>query len=154
LERPSVPAPIGETKDEEEKGETLMKAQLLRSSFDLISPEKFVHAFYIRLFERYPALRPLFVQDISIQERSLAATLEVIVQAAEQQEDLSHMLYLLGKRHAMYGVLPEHYPLLGTALLETFSLSLGERFTPEMRQAWTETYDSVSAAMQKAAAEL
>ncbi len=131
-----------------------MKAQLLRSSFDLISPEKFTHAFYVRLFERYPALRPLFVQDIYIQERSLAATLQLIVHAAEQQEDLSHMLYMLGKRHAMYGVLPEHYPLLRTALLETFSSSLGERFTPAMHQAWTETYDNISVVMQKAAAEL
>jgi len=131
-----------------------MQVQLLRSSFDLISPEKFTHAFYIRLFERYPELRPLFVQDIYIQERSLAATLEVIVQAAEQQDDVSQMLYLLGKRHVKYGVLSEHYPLLGTTLLETFSLSLGERFTPAMRQAWAETYESVSAAMQKAAAEL
>ncbi len=64
------------------------------------------------------------------------------------------MLYLLGKRHALYGVLPEHYPLLQTALLETFSASLGERFTPAMHQAWTETYASISAVMQKAAAEL
>jgi hemoglobin-like flavoprotein len=130
-----------------------MNAQLLRTSFDLISPEKFAHAFYVRLFERYPMLRSLFVQDISIQEHSLAATLQIIVQAAEQQEDLSQMLYLLGKRHVMYGVLPEYYPLLQTVLLETFSASLGERFTPAMRQAWTETYENVSAAMQQAAAE-
>jgi len=130
-----------------------MNAQLLRTSFDLISPETFAHAFYVRLFERYPTLRSLFVQDISIQEHSLAATLQIIVQAAEQQEDLSHMLYLLGKRHVMYGVLPEYYPLLQTVLLETFSASLGERFTPAMRQAWTETYENVSAAMQQAAAE-
>ena len=130
-----------------------MNAQLLRTSFDLISPEKFSHAFYVRLFERYPTLRSLFVQDISIQEHSLAATLQIIVQAAEHQEGLSHMLYLLGKRHVMYGVLPEYYPLLQTVLLETFSASLGERFTPAMRQAWTETYENVSAAMQQAAAE-
>jgi hemoglobin-like flavoprotein len=130
-----------------------MNAQLLRTSFDLISPEKFAHAFYVHLFERYPTLRSLFVQDISIQEHSLAATLQIIMQAAEQQEDLSHMLYLLGKRHVMYGVLPEYYPLLQTVLLETFSASLGERFTPAMRQAWTETYENVSAAMQQAAAE-
>ena len=130
-----------------------MNAQLLRTSFDLISPETFAHAFYVRLFERYPTLQSLFVQDISIQEHSLAATLQVIVRAAEQQEDLSRTLYLLGKRHVMYGVLPEYYPLLQTVLLETFSASLGERFTPAMRQAWTETYENVSAAMQQAAAE-
>jgi nitric oxide dioxygenase len=131
-----------------------MKAQLLRRSFDLISPEKFTHALFMRLFERYPALRSLFVQDMYIQERSLAATLLLIVEAAEQQEDLSRMLYMLGKRHAMYGVLPEHYPLLQNVLLETFSTSLGEHFTPAMREAWTEAYEDVSAVMKKAAAEL
>jgi hemoglobin-like flavoprotein len=130
-----------------------MKVQLLRSSFDLISPEKFTHALFMRLFEQYPMLRSLFVQDMYIQERSLAATLQMIVRAAEQQEDLSQTLYLLGKRHAMYGVLPEHYRLFQTVLLETFSATLGECFTPAMRQAWIETYESVSAAMQKAAAE-
>jgi nitric oxide dioxygenase len=130
-----------------------MNAQLLRTSFDLISPEKFTHALFARLFECYPMLRSLFVQDIYIQERSLAATLQMIVQAAEQQEDVSQALYLLGKRHAMYGVLPEHYALFETVLLETLSSSLGEHFTPAMRQAWIETYESVSAAMQKAATE-
>jgi hemoglobin-like flavoprotein len=39
------------------------------------------------------------------------------------------MLKGLGQRHATYGVRPEHYPLVGVVLLETFADFLGKHWT-------------------------
>ncbi len=132
-----------------------MDAQALKECFDLITPtkEKFTHLFYVNLFAHDPELRKLFVQDMYIQERSLAATLQMIVEAIEQGNDIQQTLYKLGLRHVTYGVKIEYYAIMGTTLLNTFQEFLGERFTPAMRQAWEEAYRQVSIVMQNAAIE-
>ncbi|TMC17678.1 MAG: hypothetical protein E6J34_18215 [Chloroflexi bacterium] len=98
-----------------------MDVGLLRKSFDLIAPTKeaFAHAFYARLFEQYPALRPLYSQDISVQARSFAATLQMIVSAVEREEDLVSAVRKLGVKHVCYGAKAAHYPLVGAVLLDT-----------------------------------
>src|SRR5690348_14796130 len=100
-----------------------MDARLLRSSFDLIAPNKdqFAEAFYQRLFEKYPQTRPFFAHtDMSVQARSLAATLTVVVSGVEKGDNLVPTLQALGARHKTYGVRPEHYPIVGEVLIETF----------------------------------
>jgi len=90
---------------------SLMDARLLRSSFDLIAPEKdqFAEAFYQRLFEKYPQTRPFFANtDMSMQARALAATLALVVAGVEKGDDLTPTLQSLGARHRTYGVQPEH----------------------------------------------
>jgi len=57
----------------------------------------------------------------------------------------------LGKRHAGYGVKPAHFPIVGAALLNTLQKGLGDEFTPELRQAWTEAYAALSGMMKEAA---
>ena len=126
-----------------------MDVQLLKESFDLIAPTKdeFAHAFYTRLFEQYPAVRPLFSEDISTQARSLAATLQMVVRAVERGEDLVPALHKLGAKHVSYGAQAAHFPLVGAVLLDTFSTYLGDAFTPAMRQTWAEAYEFISSQM-------
>ncbi|MGK7894105.1 MAG: globin domain-containing protein, partial [Xenococcus sp. (in: cyanobacteria)] len=50
----------------------------------------------------------------------------------------------LGARHVKYGALPEHYPLVGSALLTTFKQYLGNMWTPEVKQAWVDAYGAIS----------
>ena len=45
---------------------------------------------------------------------------------------------------------PEHYGAVGAALLHTLDTGLGEAFTPEVKSAWTETYDLLSGVMMDA----
>ena len=45
------------------------------------------------------------------------------------------------------GVRPEHYPMVGEALLETFAEYLGDRWTPELKSAWAEAYGALAAGM-------
>ena len=57
----------------------------------------------------------------------------------------------MGKRHVGYGVKPEHYALVGGALLWTLEKGLGADFTSEVKAAWTETYISLAGVMNGAA---
>src|SRR5215472_6863262 len=81
--------------------EFLMDARLLRSSFDLIAPDKdqFAEAFYQRLFTKYPQTRPFFANtDMSKQARTLAATLALVVAGVERGDNLVPTLQALGAR--------------------------------------------------------
>ncbi|GCE13772.1 globin domain-containing protein [Tengunoibacter tsumagoiensis] len=129
-----------------------MNALALKTSFALLGARKesFAHTFYLTFFARYPAAQELFVQDLLIQERSLMATLDLIVQGADQGIDLGPTLYKLGLRHEAYGVRAEQYAWMGEILLETFRALLGELFTSDMEQAWIEAYKYMSTEMQQA----
>ena len=53
----------------------------------------------------------------------------------------------LAKRHVGYGARPEHYPVVGGALLWTLEKGLGEAWTPEVADAWTAAYGTLSGYM-------
>jgi hemoglobin-like flavoprotein len=59
----------------------------------------------------------------------------------------------LGHRHAGYGVKDEHYDSVGAALLWTLERGLGKAWTPQVAEAWTETYGLLSGVMRRAQAE-
>lgn len=123
-----------------------MDASLLRSSFDLIAPHKdeFFEAFYQILFEKYPEVRPLFANtNIPKQALMLADVLDTVIEGVEMGQDLTPILQTLGARHKTYGVLPEHYPMVGDALIATFQTKLGSQWTPAFQDAWTQAYTSI-----------
>lgn len=127
-----------------------MDAGLLRSSFDLIAPDKdqFAEAFYQRLFEKYPGTRQFFVNtDMPKQARTLATTLAIVVAGVEKGEDLTPTLQTLGARHKTYGVLPVHYPIVGEILIETFQNTLGPQWTPAFQDAWIQAFTIIAQVM-------
>lgn len=127
-----------------------MNASLLRTSFHLIEPNKdaFAEAFYRRLLEKYPEMRQFFAQvDMSHQARKLAATLEVVVAGIEKGENITPALQNLGERHKSSGVRPEHYPMVGKVLIETFHETLGSEWTPAYQEAWVQAYEMIAQTM-------
>jgi hemoglobin-like flavoprotein len=60
---------------------------------------------------------------------------------------VSHALKLLGERHVAYGVIPDHYPIVGQALLATLEAALGSSWTPQVQEGWAAIYGFVSATM-------
>ena len=56
----------------------------------------------------------------------------------------------LGQRHVGYGVQEQDYAVVGEALLWTLGQGLGEDFTDEVKQAWTETYTTLAGVMIEA----
>jgi hemoglobin-like flavoprotein len=131
-----------------------VQGELLESSFQavVLHGEAFVTAFYERLFTRFPETRAFFAAtDMSELRKKLQQTLALIVQNLQHPEVLDSMLRELGQRHVTYGIRPEHYPLVGTALLETFEDFLGKHWTQEHHDAWVKAYETVSSLMLQGA---
>ncbi len=81
------------------------------------------------------------------QRKKLQQSLALIVEHMRHPEVLGKMLQELGQRHVTYGIRPEHYPLVGAVLLETFADFLGKHWTQAHHDAWVKGYESVSSLM-------
>jgi len=57
----------------------------------------------------------------------------------------------MGRRHVAYGVTEAHYDTVGSALIWTLGQGLGEKFTPAVKNAWAEAYDTLASTMKQAA---
>jgi len=109
--------------------------------------------FYGKLFELDPELRPLFKADIATQGEKLMKMIGVAVGGLEDLGALVPAVEDLGRRHVGYGVEDKDYDTVATALLWTLEQGLGAAFTPEVKQAWTETYVTLAGVMKSAAAK-
>lgn len=129
---------------------------LVQSSFAMVAPiaEQAAALFYDRLFTLDPSLRPMFRGDISEQGKKLMSTLALAVNGLKRPEKIIPAVQHLGRKHATYGVQPEHYDVVGQALLWTLQQGLGEAFTWETEKAWTSAYTLLASVMQEAAAEV
>lgn len=129
------------------------KIELVQSSFAKVVPiaDAAAGLFYGRLFEIAPEVKPLFKGDMKEQGKKLMATLNVAVQSLTNLPALVPVLEKLAKGHVPYGVKPEHYDKVGAALLWTLEQGLGDAWTAETAEAWTETYTLVASTMIAAA---
>ena len=66
-------------------------------------------------------------------------------------EPVSLALEELGARHVKYGVVEDHYPIVGQALLATLEAALSDSWTPTVQEGWTFIYTFVSNTMIKGA---
>ena len=81
------------------------------------------------------------------QKKMLLNSLVMVVENLHHPDVLDKALRGLGARHVKYGALPEHYPLVGGALLTTFEQYLQEKWTPDVKQAWVGAYGAISEIM-------
>jgi nitric oxide dioxygenase len=128
---------------------------LVQQSFARVAPiaDTAADLFYTRLFQLDPSLRPMFPGDLREQKKKLMTMLTVAVNGLTRLDQIVPAVRELGRRHAAYGVKPEHYDTVATALLWTLEQGLGDAFTPEVRAAWVEVYTLLARTMQNAAAE-
>lgn len=127
---------------------------LVQESWEQVVPiaDTAARLFYQRLFELDPSLRRLFTQtDMSEQRKKLMQMITVAVRGLSRLDELVPAVEALGNRHAGYGVTDAHYGTVATALLWTLEQGLGEGFTPEVREAWIETYTILATVMQNGA---
>ena len=111
--------------------------------------------FYEQLFALDPTVAHLFAGvDIDQQERKLMAMFAEIVRVLDRPVELVPELASLGHRHVGYGVKDDDYGSIGSALLWLLEQVLGEAFTPELREAWSEAYLLVSSVMRRGAARI
>ena len=124
-----------------------LQVELLETSFEKVKPNagEFAASFYNNLFTAYPEAKPLFAHtDLKEQQKKLIASLVMVVENLRNPEALEGPLKGLGARHVKYGALPEHYPLVGNALLTTFEQYLGDSWTEDVKQAWVDAYGAIT----------
>lgn len=124
-----------------------LKVEVLRQSFDQVKPNAtaFAASFYEQLFADNPQLRPLFAgTDMAAQEQKLIQSLVLVIENLRNPTLLVTAVRGLGTRHLGYGVTPEHYPMVGGALLKTFAVYLGEDWQPAVEQAWVDAYGVIT----------
>jgi class 3 adenylate cyclase/hemoglobin-like flavoprotein len=126
---------------------------LVQSSFETVHRrrEEAAELFYRLLFEIDPGTRPLFsATDMQAQGNMLMSVLAAAVQGLDRMEELLPVLADLGRRHHGYGVQLRHYDSVEQALLETVQRMLGERFTLDVRLAWSRIYNQIAGVMIEA----
>ncbi len=128
-------------------------AQLVRDSFEVIREMSTPTAmlFYGRLFDLDPSLRELFHVDFKVQSGKLMETLALVVESADRLDLLRPTLRDLGRRHVDYGVRPEHYQTVSTALIWALAQAMQPDFHDEVREAWTRILGEVCQEMMKGA---
>ena len=129
---------------------------LVQESFEKVKPiaPAAAEIFYTKLFELDPNLKPLFPNDadaMKSQGNKLMTMLGAAVAGLNNLDALIPVLQGLGKKHVEYKVEPSHYDTVGAALLGTLEAGLGEDFTPDVKEAWTSVYGTMSSVMIEAA---
>jgi class 3 adenylate cyclase/ferredoxin/hemoglobin-like flavoprotein len=138
------------------KGFSKMDLQLeLQSSLHLLlkDEDEFSARFYEKVFEIAPGVRGLFKSNLKDQGRLLTHMLGGIVYSLSRPEYLVMGLNKLGGNHVKYGVQEGFYPVVKTAMLETIPEILGEYYTENIGEAWSQTLDYVIEEMINGARE-
>jgi hemoglobin-like flavoprotein len=123
--------------------------KLVQESFSKVAPvsEAAAVIFYDRLFEVAPSVKAMFPADMTGQRKKLMMVLAAVVNGLGNLESILPAASALAKRHVSYGAKPEHYPVVGGTLLWTLEKGLGEAWTPELADAWTAAYGTLSGYM-------
>lgn len=132
---------------------TEQQKRLVKSSFAKVEPIADVAAdiFYSQLFKYDPSLKKLFKSDIKTQGRKLMAALKLAVSSLDNLEKLVPVLEKMAVTHVDYGVKVEDYTPVGNALIYALKQGLGDEFTAELREAWSDIYRVMATVMRQAA---
>jgi len=128
-------------------------SELLSESLGLVAPvaDQFVSSFYDRIFAGHPHVREMFPADMTQQREHLLKAVVALVTNYDHREGLVPYLEALGSRHVRYGVVPEHYGIVGQALLATLAEIAGEHWTDEYEGAWARAYTFAAEVMHAGA---
>lgn len=118
-----------------------------------IDPRVVGGLFYDKLFHDTPAAEKLFSVSREEQAKKLVEMVNVVIMRLDRLEELSEDIRQLAIRHVGYGTQPDHYALVGKALLWTLKRGLGNDWTPELEEAWTQCYTLLANTMIRAAEE-
>ena len=125
------------------------QVKLVQQSFAKVAPiaDQAAVMFYDRLFEVAPQVKAMFPADMAEQRRKLMATVSAVVNGLGTLESVLPAASALATRHVSYGAKAVHYPVVGGALLWTLEKGLGDGWTPEVADAWTAAYGTLSGFM-------
>lgn len=95
---------------------------------------------YKVLFEKYPQTKELFKDAEPDQYKKLASAVYAYAANIDQLENLGKGIEQMATVHVNTNVQPEHYPMVGDALLQAIKNVLGDAATDEVMAAWEEAF--------------
>ena len=95
---------------------------------------------YEILFEKYPQTKELFKNADKNQHKRLADAVSAYAANIDNLGVLSKAVEKMAQTHVRTSVKPEHYPMVGDALLQAIKDVLGTTATEEVMEAWKEAY--------------
>ncbi len=116
--------------------------------------EEITTVMYQFLFERNPELKELFKDAEPEQYKKLANAVYAYAANIDKLEVLGKGIETMASVHVKTKIQPEHYPLVGGALLSAIEDVLGKDATPEIMSAWEEAYFFLADVLIKREAEL
>lgn len=139
---------------------------LIRDTWQIVSQDQLHHGtvLFTRLFELEPDLVFLFQYNSAhfstVQEclsssefsehiRKVMTVIDAAVSSLDSLSSLDEYLTGLGRKHRATGVKLDSFKTVGESLLFALETGLGELFTPETREAWTQLYAVVVGAMSR-----
>jgi hemoglobin-like flavoprotein len=115
--------------------------------FRKIDPGLIGDVFYSKLFFENPKLRQMFPSSMEHQYKKLIEMLSVIISKLDRLDDITDDIKAMALRHEGYGVKPQHYGLLGNALLWTMERGLGNDWNDKVNEAWFACYTKIAETM-------
>eukprot|EP00238_Polyblepharides_amylifera_P001585 CAMPEP_0196570366 /NCGR_PEP_ID=MMETSP1081-20130531/435_1 /TAXON_ID=36882 /ORGANISM="Pyramimonas amylifera, Strain CCMP720" /LENGTH=173 /DNA_ID=CAMNT_0041886765 /DNA_START=134 /DNA_END=655 /DNA_ORIENTATION=+ len=110
--------------------------------------------FYTKFWEIAPETKPLFAgKAIRVQGEKLIKLLEMVVKGLDELKNMQSTLDMLAKKHVASGVREAMFAPLGEALYITLGTLLGDKFTPEVKAAWTHLYTHLAEVIKKGLVE-
>lgn len=131
------------------------KSQLLLL-YERICAEQhsFAGRFYARLFELNPQIEQLFKSTgMEMQGKMVIQAIGIGIRSFDKEEDFVGMFNSLGRRHALYGVKEEYYPIIGKALVDTCTSSFGSDFGDDAEDALNQLLSRIQEAMVQGAGD-
>ncbi len=102
--------------------------------------EEITTAMYKTLFERNPELKELFKDAEPDQYKKLAQAVYAYAANIDNLVVLGKGIETMAQAHVKTSIKPEHYPLVGGALLSAIEEVLGEAASADIMSAWKEAY--------------
>ncbi len=127
-----------------------LDTKMIRDSFELAKPmaNDVVDYFYQIMFEDYPEAKPLFKgADMKKQKQALLGSLVFIVNNLDDSKKLVDYLQKMGARHNDYGVIFDHYSIVGNSLMKTFSHFFGDKWTKDLAAEWIKAFRFIAGEM-------
>jgi NAD(P)H-flavin reductase/hemoglobin-like flavoprotein len=130
-------------------------SRLLKESWTLVEEQqdRVAGYFYARMFLTNPQLRELFPIQMDVQRARLLGAIVTAVQTLEDPDRFEEYLRALGRDHRKFHVGPEHYDVVGGALIDALRTFSGQQWSLEYEQAWRDAYTVIAKKMLAGADE-
>eukprot|EP00475_Leptophrys_vorax_P033868 TRINITY_DN5391_c0_g3_i1.p1 TRINITY_DN5391_c0_g3~~TRINITY_DN5391_c0_g3_i1.p1 ORF type:complete len:614 (-),score=210.75 TRINITY_DN5391_c0_g3_i1:1019-2860(-) len=121
-----------------------------RKVIEKLSASEVGKILFMNWFMKNPEVMPLFKKDMGKHGAMLVGMIESAVGCLSDLKKLVPKLAKLGTRHLRYGAQKRYFVTLQEALVQTLEEVLEEEFTPNVRLAWTTTFQMMTGIMNAA----